>query len=107
MSSSGVPEPTFTGAGTGDSCLNLFINTTLASPDPDVVESLKKGDFLEVVAVGAEGPIQALTDAGEIAGNIVSTRQLMLLGCLRDGTRYRAKITEHNDGEVNVLITPW
>lgn len=106
MSSSNTPEPTFSGAGAGESCAALFINTTLASPDPDVIEGIEVDDILEIIAETNDGPIQAITSDGNVAGNIVSSRYLLLLKCLQDGVRYTAKVTSHDDGAVNVLIRP-
>lgn len=104
MSSSGYDPPTV--SGPSDSCATLVINTTLASPKADVVATINRGDILIIAIASDQGPIQALTQGGELTGNITSRDQVKLLGCIVGGTNYIAEVISRNDGECNIQIRP-
>ncbi len=104
MSSSGYDPPTV--SGPSDSCASLVINTTLSSPQVNVVENLNRGDILIIASASDQGPIQAITQEGQLAGNIMSRDTVKLLGCIIGGTNYVAEVISRNDGECNVQIRP-
>ncbi len=87
-----------------ENCEGLVINTNLATPNAEVLENLEIGDFLEITIATDQGPIQALDQEGNLAGNIISREQVKLLNCIISGTIYEAEILSLNDGQCNIQI---
>lgn len=106
MSSSNSDTPTFNRPVPSDSCSTLIINTTLATPKAEIIETLNKGDTLRISIASDQGPIQAITLDGQVAGTILSREQVKLLSCIVGGTTYEAEVLSRNDGECNVQIRP-
>jgi hypothetical protein len=105
MSGSG-PGPA--GPNTPDeitACELLIMKTNLASPDPVVLATLKKGDELEVVSASPTGPAQAMAK-GKIAGSIVTPQLMLLLNCIEQGFNYVAIVRRLDGGlcEVEVRV---
>lgn len=102
--SSVTRSPGGTGGGQGD--CNIQFETTLASPDPDVVEDLEVGEIVDIVSV--ETPIRGIVarvidglDIGAITRDI-----LLLRRCIEEGTTYEAEIVRINGGSVTVAVRP-
>lgn len=87
-----------------DNCTGLIINTNLASPQANVIEKLAVGDSLSIVAASDQGPIQALDQDGNVAGNIISREQMRLLNCINNGTIYVGQVTSINNGQCQIII---
>lgn len=92
------------GGSTALECDKISIRTQLASPDPDVVKELGKGDILQIVLATATGPLQAVTNDGAIAGAILTSDPGMLIGCMNDGNKYQARVLDVDGGDCEVLI---
>ncbi len=104
------------GGGSGDGppvgprpdvdCSQLAFETTLASPDIAVVQTLSVGDVLRLdlrQGAGGRNMIAALTDGGQVAGAI-SERTADLLRCMQDGTSFEAEITRINGGWIDLAV---
>lgn len=85
-------------------CNLLSIRTQLASPDPAVILTLSRDEILDVVLVSSTGPIQLVTNSGQIAGAVLPTVISQLIQCISDGHEYIAKVLEIRGGNCQVLI---
>lgn len=86
-------------------CQLLSIQTSLASPIPAVVATLKIGDILDVVLTPPVGPVQVITKSGKVAGAIITPPNLaQLIQCITDGNTYSARVLEINGANCKVLI---
>ena len=103
-SSSGGGIPSINRPQENERCENLVINTNLANPQAQVIESLRIGDILSVQIASDQGPIQALDDDGKLAGNIISREQVRLLNCIINGTEYVAEVIALENGQCSVQI---
>lgn len=87
-----------------ENCEGLVINTNLATPQAEVINVLNLGDVLKITIASDQGPIQALNQTGNLAGNIISREQVKLLNCIISGTVYEAEVLSINDGQCNIQI---
>lgn len=87
-------------------CASLIIRTTLNSPDPAVVSKLELRDVLHVSPQTSAGPVEAITDAGEVAGSITARQMMRLLQCIEDGFEYIAVVLSVSGGRVEVEVRP-
>ncbi len=87
-----------------ENCEGLVINTNLASPQAEVINALNQGDLLQITIASDQGPIQAINQAGNLAGNIISREQVKLLNCIISGTVYEAEVLSINEGQCNIQI---
>lgn len=99
------------GGGSGfwesqDSCDTLVIDTQLSSPKPDIIADIAVGDLLDISTqtIGTTTVVVALRN-GEVAGGLASPKIRRLLECLAGGTRYIARVTEKNDGQIRVRVS--
>ena len=92
--------------GGGPDCLGLDFSTTLASPDPDGVDSLKEGDILDVALIEQAGVtiIGVVQSEGKVIGAVVSDRAAQLRECLQRGFSYDAEVASVVGGAVTVRI---
>lgn len=104
MSGNSGSGPSITGPYPNENCENLVINTHLSSPDPAVLETLEEGDILTIRVQGDQGPIQAVDDAGVVAGNIISREQARLLQCINEGTQYVADVISIRKAHCDIQI---
>lgn len=103
------PRPRPTGEnGGGPDCPGLRFSTTLASPDPDGVDSLKVGDILDVTLIERVGVTIIGVVQGEdtVIGSVVSGRAAQLRECLQRGFAYEAEVASVVGGVVTVQISP-
>ena len=93
--------------GAGPDCLGLNFLTTIASPDPDGVASVKKGDILSVALIEQAGVtiVGVLQSEDKVIGAVVSDRAAQLRECLQRGFTYGASITSVVGGAVTVRIS--
>jgi hypothetical protein len=84
----------------------LIFRTTLNSPNPAVVSQLKARDVLQVSPKSSKGPIEAITDAGEVAGSITAGQMMRLLQCIDDGFEYVAVVLSISGGRVEIEVRP-
>lgn len=85
-------------------CLRLVIQTTLNSPDPDVVKELSKSDVLEIVSESDKGPIFAMTKDGKKTGSVTDVKMLQLANCIESGFSYVAVVLDVHGGSVDVQV---
>lgn len=96
----------YSGGGiSGFDCDNVYINTTIMSPDPVVLATVSQGDILEVSLRSATGPLVAVTGAGGVLGTIATMELAALIKCISDGNKYQAEIANITGGKVQILIT--
>jgi len=88
-----------------DDCAISF-ETTLASPDPDVVATITQGEVLDLESV--DSPIRgvlAYVIGGPQVGAI--TQQILALRrCIERGVQYEAEIVRIVGGSVTVVVRP-
>ena len=101
---SGSPGFTFSSSPSDQSCEKLTIHTRLASPVPNVVATLTIGQILTIRLSSVVGPIEAVTDQGNVAGAILTTKLTQLINCITSGTAYVARVLSINGGDCQVSI---
>lgn len=107
MSGSGNSEG-FGGGGGGISsfdCRNISIKTSIMSPDPEVLASLKENDILSISLQTVTGPIIATTTSGRILGSVFITKLTDLINCLNEGHSFQAVILAISGGVCQILIS--
>lgn len=93
-----------TGIGGGTDDCSIAFDTTLASPDPELVAELRVGEVLDIVSVDepARGVI-ARVIGGPPVGAI--TRDILRLrDCIARGNSYEAEVVRVEGGSVTVAI---
>ncbi len=90
--------------GQEESCEDLSIQTHLSSPNPDIIDTLNEGDILTIRLGGATGPIELVTNEGEVVGSLLSGRQMKLIECINDGHQYIGEIRQIEEGNCEILI---
>lgn len=89
-----------------DSCDTLIIDTQLSSPKPDVITDIAVGDLLVISTQTVENTtVVVALHNGKVAGGLASPKIRRLLECLASGTRYFARVTEKNDGQIRVRVS--
>lgn len=104
----GSTPPRGGNGGDGFDCDSLVVDTTLNSPEADVVKQLKKGSRLRVdlgKSPAGRDILLALTKDGKIAGSLTPPQVLDIMNCLRGGHSYIAEVqAEPSGGECRVRI---
>lgn len=85
-------------------CEDVAFSTKLASPNPDVVKSLKIGDFLEVLSDHPNG-LRVYTKDGDLVGSLLTTFRNRLGTCLAQGYRYVGKVIKLSGGSCEIYVT--
>ena len=90
---------------TGDSCDRLTSETTLTSPNRDVISQLNKGMLLdvEVDKSGARPVVRAMLN-GQVAGSITSSIIQKLVECIDNGYSYVAEVISVQGGTCRVRV---
>jgi hypothetical protein len=101
---SGSDNFTFDTGGVQQNCADIVLRTQLASPDPAVVADLEVGDILNVKLLTATGPLQALTQDGDVAGAILTSDPALLINCINSGYEYLAKVLSVHGGDCQISI---
>jgi hypothetical protein len=105
MSGSGGGS-SYGGGGMSDfDCNNVYISTTVVSPDQVVLQTVKAGDILQVSLQSATGPVVVIANIGNVLGSIFHMDLAALIQCITDGNAYKALIQSITGGKVQVLIT--
>ncbi len=93
--------------GGGPDCLGLAFKTTLASPDPDGVYSLEKGEVLDVALIEKGGVtiIGVVRSDGMVIGSVSSGPLAQLRECLQREFTYGAEVDSVEGGAVTVRIS--
>ena len=78
----------------------------LASPTPKVIAKLKVKDILKVELKDGKPPVLAVTEHNEAAGTIIPTDLSTLVGCIKKGCQYEAKVVNIDGGACTVEIQP-
>ncbi len=102
-------ETTTGGSGGGQvngGCADIFVQTTLASPVPEVIKKLKPNDVLRFQLQGERGPLLAITDQKEIAGSITSSYLARIIRCITEGYKFIAIVKSVNGGRCDIEIRP-
>ena len=97
------------GGGIGKKdCSSLFIKTYLNSPKPSVLNTLKKGDVLQVelAGTGARRIVQASTKKGAVAGSITGADLADLIACINEGYDFVAIVESVSGGSCEVTVRP-
>lgn len=98
------------GGGGGDGindCASLHFNTTLNSPDPDVISDLSEGDVLEVKRPDPDNRrVVAVTEDDRTAGSITSSQQTNLVACMESGVTFIARVVKVNGGACDIEVRP-
>ena len=93
------------GPDEGVNCNTLHFRTSLNSPDPAVIFTLKVKDVLTLAQRRADGPLLAIAPSGKVAGSIAGSLLLQLLRCIENGHEYTAVVIKVTGGNVEVEIT--
>lgn len=98
------------GGGTGGTpvsdCASIIRQTTLNSPNPNVLKQLKPKDHL-LVALGPEGDrIEAQNQQGDVAGSITFTGVSALKRCLEEGWSFFAIVLSIDGGDCRIEVRP-
>jgi len=87
------------------SCETLASDTTLSSPNPDVLKKLKVGDRLDVVVDKAgQRPVVKAVYQKQEAGSITSAIITQLIECIDDGHMYVAIVRGVDGGACRVHV---
>lgn len=89
----------------GEDCRAIFITTHLATPRASVLETLSPGDILILQLASDQGPLQAFSEDGQLAGNIISREQSRLIRCILEGVDYQAEVLEIDGAECQIQIS--
>lgn len=92
--------------GSSTRCQDINTITHIATPNPQILEKVKVGDYLDLTLRTSTGPIQAVTNTGEIVGSILTVTISQLINCINEGVQFHAKVLSKNGGDCKVLITP-
>lgn len=95
----------FGGGGPIFNCKDVSIKTSIVSPDPKVLGTLKIKQVLTISLQTAVGPLVALTDGGALVGSIFTANLTLLIKCINDGNSFKATILSISGGDCEVLIT--
>lgn len=85
-------------------CEDIAFSTKLASPNPDVIKSLKIGDFLEVLSDPSNG-LRVYTQDGDLVGSLLTMFRNRLGTCLAQGYRYVGKVIKLSGGSCEIHVT--
>ena len=91
----------------GDDPCSFTITTSLASPNPQVVEKINEGNVLHLVLNegGAVPIVEARFEGDEVAGTIAGIPNLRaLIGCMKLGVNYDFKVKQKTGGRVDGVI---
>lgn len=89
----------------GDSCDRLTSDTTLTSPNRDVVSLLKPGTELNIeVDESGDTPLVRAVYNGQIAGSITSSIIQKLVQCVENGYSYVAEVKSVEGGTCKVRV---
>jgi hypothetical protein len=91
--------------GDTEKCDDILINTTLDSPDQDVLKKLNRGDVLKLIKSN-EGQLIAVTGDNSVAGSITHYLYKKIIDCIEDGVDFNATINKLNGGDCRVRIEP-
>lgn len=101
--SSGWTPPSRPKPGGGNDACDIFEITTISSPVPAIVKTLKVGDILEVSILGASQLV--VVHNGEIAGSITSPKMMLFVDCIANfGNVYVARVLSINGGQVQIKV---
>jgi hypothetical protein len=93
------------GKAGADICILLVVETSLFSPDEEVIKTLKKGSVLNIVYSGTGNRIQAESVTGEVVGSLVGDKIIPLLRCIKDGHNYKGVVIEIQGGNCKIKIS--
>jgi len=85
-------------------CEDISFSTKLATPNPEVLFTLKIGDLLEILSEPPSG-LRAYTKDGELAGSLLTTFRNKLVTCLAQKHRYIGKVTKLSGGSCEIYVT--
>lgn len=94
------------GAGDEDPC-SFRITTTLASPNPTVVGGISPGHILEVYlnTSGASPVAEVLDGAGQVVGTVAGIPNLRaLIGCMQLGIAYQFTVRSISGSRVDGVL---
>ena len=96
------------GGGSGPdeevTCDTLRFRTSLNSPDPAVISTLKVKDELRLTQRSVNDPLLAIAPSGKVAGSIAGSLLLKLLRCIEEGYKYKGVVIKVTGGNVEIEI---
>lgn len=101
MSGGGTPKHNSSG-GEENECLDLWLNTKIASPNSSVISTLSINDTLDVAL--SNGSVVVLASSGAIAGAIIGRDAIRLKKCLEKNSDFFARVTAISGGSCDVII---
>jgi len=109
MSGSSSTDDSPFGGGSSNltDCINLTGRGTIMSPDPAILPSLNVGDIVMISLRSVTGPLQALTQTGQLIGNIFLSGNLSatFITCINEANEYKGKITSLDGGLCEIFIS--
>jgi hypothetical protein len=93
-----------TGIGGGADDCSIAFDTTLASPDPELVAALRVGEVLDIASVEqpARGVIAQVINGPPVGA--ITRDILRLRDCIAKGNAYEAEVLRIEGGSVTVAI---
>lgn len=87
-------------------CSTLIFRTTLNSPNPTAVSSVRVRDRLSIEVEGDRGPILARNSNGQTVGSITAREMVDLIRCIQEGTEYIGIVRSIAGGRVEIEVRP-
>lgn len=99
------PKKPSGGGGGGDpNPCDIDNVTTLNSPNPAVLKTLKKGDILDVVLVTAPRRGLQAKKAADTAGSITFPQMGQVMACIDAGEIYHAEVISISGGQCQLRV---
>ena len=84
-------------------CSTLSFNTTVNSPNPEVIAMISVQQQLELRLLG-EIVVVGIPRTQDVLGSVNHTNTLRLIECMREGHDYVAVVREIQDGLVRIQV---
>ncbi len=100
----GGQGPAVGGSGSGVDCMAVRFEAPVVSPDPAVTRAVAVGTICDVVREGTPPRLRLRVQATGAVLGAVTERWQTLVGCIAQGVRYEASVTQVSPPRV--LIYP-
>lgn len=85
-------------------CNEINFTVSIASPDPEIVSLLKKGDMLQVaIRESQKRTFVAVLYKDNIAGSIIE-RASKLASCIKEGYAFEAEVLSISGGKIEINV---
>lgn len=85
-------------------CIRIKFRTTINSPQPAVVSTLKPGDVLDVRLQTSPTTTVVVEFNNSVAGALIGTQVNALVNCIQNGYRYKATVVSVSGGNCVVDV---